>query len=359
MADGGDSPRRRHLQAEAIYTSCIWVWRRIGKAGSAMASNDAVGQMSQPSGVDENTSDPLLEEFAAYLQYQRRLSGHTVRNYLTDLHQLSAGASGLGSLTLADLRNWLADLHAAGLARSTLNRKIAAARTFTAWAYRRSYLTEDPAVRLKTAPRGTHLPDVLQTGHVETLTSQLADRRTEAETQREEDPVSWAVATRDEAMIELLYATGIRVAELAGLDDGDIDHERRLLRVLGKGRKERRVPFGQPAERALKTWTAHARPLLETAESGRALFLGQRGRRINVRTIRRSVDQALEDLGTTSARGPHALRHTAATHLLDGGADLRAVQEMLGHSSMNTTQIYTHVSAEKLTAAYRQAHPRA
>lgn len=304
-------------------------------------------------------ADPLIEEFAAHLRDHRRLSEHTIGSYSGDLQQLSGHCGGLRHLNLTALRTWLAELHAAGLARSTLNRKTASARAFTSWAYRRGHLREDPAVRLKSASAGSRLPNVLQTQHVSDLTSGLRTRREAAEATKDNDPAPWVLAVRDEAVIELLYATGIRVSELAGLNIEAVDHQRQLVRVVGKGRRERAVPFGVPAKQALQRWTAQARPMVETSESGQALFLGRQGRRINVRVIRKSVDEALAALGTTAARGPHSLRHTAATHLLDGGADLRTVQEMLGHSSLATTQIYTHVSVEKLAAAYSQAHPRA
>lgn len=309
-----------------------------------------------------NTSvapEPLIEEFGAYLSLQRRLSPHTVRGYLTDLTQLSTHTSGLRSLSLSDLRSWLADLHGQGLSRATLNRKTASVRAFTAWAHSQGHLPEDPAVRLKSATTGSRLPAVLPSEDVENLTRALQERRVTAEGNRGEDPVSWALAVRDEAMIELLYATGVRVSELAALTLSSPDRERRLLRVMGKGRKERTVPFGVPAERSLHRWEQHGRAALQTPRSGHALFLGRRGGAIDVRTVRAVVASHLSSLGTTSARGPHALRHTAATHLLDGGADLRAVQEMLGHASLSTTQIYTHVSVEKLATAYSQAHPRA
>lgn len=308
---------------------------------------------------EAHSSDPLVEEFTAHLRDGRRLSEHTVRGYASDLSQLSEHCGGLRNLRLAALRTWLADLHAAGLSRSTLNRKTASARAFTSWAYQHGYLAEDPAVRLRSAPRGSRLPDVLQAEHVEELTDSARAMREAYERIRHQDRAGWAVAVRDEAMIELLYATGIRVSELTGLNLDSVIAERRMLRVLGKGRKERMVPFGVPAQRALERWVQQARPVLAAERSGVALFLGQRGGRIDVRVVRRVVDEALQGLGTTSARGPHALRHTAATHLLDGGADLRTVQEMLGHSSLSTTQVYTHISVDRLAAAYAQAHPRA
>lgn len=307
----------------------------------------------------EPSDDPLIEEFAAHLSAQRRLSVHTVRGYTSDLVQLSEHAGGLRRISLAVLRTWLAELHAAGLSRSTLSRKTASVRAFTTWAQKNGHLTEDPAVRLKSAARGSHLPDVLQAGHVEDLTESMRQLREAFERIKETDALGWALAVRDEAMIELLYATGIRVSELTGLDLDSVDAGRRMLKVLGKGRKERMVPYGAPAHRALDRWSQEARTVLAGEDAGGALFLGQRGKRIDVRVVRKVVDDALAAMGTTSARGPHALRHTAATHLLDGGADLRAVQEMLGHASLATTQIYTHVSVDRLTKAYAQAHPRA
>ncbi|WP_022872282.1 tyrosine recombinase XerC [Nesterenkonia alba] len=305
------------------------------------------------------SDEPLIAAFCAFLRHERGLAQNTVRSYAADLHQLAEHTGGLDTLTLHHLRGWLAELHRRGLSRSTLNRKTASVRAFTAWAQRRGHLDQDPAVRLSSAPRGQHLPDVLRADDMRQLTEQIAHRRRQAEEHSTEDPRQWAVAVRDEALIELLYATGIRISELTGLDLDDIDDERQLIRVRGKGGKERTVPYGVPARTAVRRWRDSARHLLCTDRSGQALFLGARGARLDARVARRSVDVAFEALGTTAARGPHALRHTAATHLLDGGADLRAVQELLGHSSLQTTQVYTHVSVEKLAAAYTQAHPRA
>lgn len=303
--------------------------------------------------------DPLLAEFTAHLQYERGLSEHTVRSYRSDLSQLADHAGGLAQLRLPALRSWLAGLHSAGMSRSTLNRKTASARAFCAWAHRRGHLPEDPSVRLRSAPRSAHLPDVLQSRHVEELTASLHERSEAGERSRDEEPAAYALALRDEAMVELLYATGMRVSELAGLDLGSFETGRRMVRVLGKGGKERLVPYGRPAEQALQRWLGEGRQQLLTPASGQACFLGRRGGRIDVRVVRRVVDEHLVALGTTAARGPHALRHTAATHLLDGGADLRTVQELLGHASLGTTQIYTHVSADRLREAYGRAHPRA
>ncbi len=167
------------------------------------------------------------------------------------------------------------------------------------------------------------------------------------------------MAERDVAILELLYATGMRVSELCGLDLGALDAERRVVRVFGKGRKERTVPLGAPAARAVDAWLARGRPRLSTAESGPAVFVGERGRRVDPRVVRRVVHRALRLVDGAPDLGPHGLRHAMATHLLEGGADLRSVQEMLGHASLATTQIYTHVTNERLRAAFEQAHPRA
>ncbi len=184
---------------------------------------------------------------------------------------------------------------------------------------------------------------------------EAADRQPEAADQRTEA----AVALRDSAILELFYATGIRVSELCGMDAASLDHGRRTVRVKGKGDKERTVPVGVPALRAVTRWLEIGRPVLATAASGPALFLGVRGGRLDPRTARRIVHERLREAGATRDAGPHGIRHTAATHLLEGGADLRSVQEILGHSSPATTQIYTHVSIERLKTSYRQAHPRA
>jgi len=235
------------------------------------------------------------------------------------------------------------------MARSTLARRAATARSFTKWALREELIATDPAIRLQAPKRGKSLPGVLQQQQilrvVDSLDAAAAD--------------GGPLALRDRAMVELLYATGVRVGELAGLDIDDMNPDRRTLRVIGKGNKERTVPFGVPAALAIDDWLRRGRPALATATSGPALFLGVRGKRVDPRQVRAVVAVLLQELGDTAATGPHALRHSAATHLLDGGADLRAVQEILGHSSLATTQIYTHVSVDRLRKSYQQAHPRA
>lgn len=295
-----------------------------------------------------------LRGFSRYQSAERGHSEHTVRAYESDIGQLlgyaaRAGITRLADLDLGVLRGWLGELSAAGQARATLARRAATARAFTAWAVREELIDTDPGLRLRAPRRTSSLPTVVRPVQLEELFDQLADAA------REGDPV----AVRDRAMVELLYATGIRVGELAGLDVDDFNPDRRTLRVLGKGNKERTVPYGLPAALAMDDWLRRGRPQLATADSGPALFLGRRGRRVDQRQVRGVVARLFEALGDTAATGPHALRHSAATHLLDGGADLRAVQEILGHSSLATTQLYTHVSVDRLRDSYRQAHPRA
>jgi integrase/recombinase XerC len=273
-----------------------------------------------------------------------------VRAYLGDVESLLVHVSeDLAKLELASLRSWLGRMQASGKARTTLARRAAAARTFTAWAHRRGLLDGDPGALLGSPKAHRELPPVLK----------QADVRRLLEIALLASDDGSPVGVRDRAILELLYATGIRVGELTGLDVDDIDDERRVIRVLGKGNKQRTVPYGVPAEQAVADWLARGRPKLVRDGSGPALFLGARGGRIDQRAVRRLVHTRLADVPEAQDLGPHGLRHTAATHLLDGGADLRSVQEMLGHASLATTQIYTHVSAERLRKVYQQAHPRA
>jgi integrase/recombinase XerC len=295
-----------------------------------------------------------LGDFERYLVAERDRSPHTVRAYVGDVSSLldhlhRRGGHGLADLDLRTLRSWLARLRSQGRSRATLARRASAARVFTAWAHRVGRLEDDPGAALASPRRQQTLPEVLRVDQAAEVLSALEDDV------RTGDPVE----LRDGAVLELLYAGGLRVGELVGLDVDDVDHGRRLVRVLGKGRKERSVPIGVPAERALGTWLRAGRPLLAAAGSGPALFLGLRGRRIDARTVRRVVHARLATVPGVPDLGPHGLRHSAATHLLEGGADLRSVQELLGHASLATTQVYTHVSAERLRQAYRQAHPRA
>lgn len=295
-----------------------------------------------------------LEAFARYLSAERAVSPHTLRGYLGDVRSLLSHASAEGAIRLGDLelgtfRRWLGDQSQAGAARATLARRSASVRVFTAWALAEELIVADPALRLTAPKREQALPGVLQAAQVTRLLATLDDAAAEGA------PLS----LRNRAIVELLYATGVRVGELAGLDIDDLDPDRRTLRVIGKGNKERTVPYGVPAALAVDDWLRRGRPLLAKGSSGPALFLGARGGRVDQRQVRAMVHDLFAGLGDTSASGPHALRHSAATHLLDGGADLRAVQEILGHSSLATTQIYTHVSVDRLRQSYQQAHPRA
>jgi integrase/recombinase XerC len=238
-------------------------------------------------------------------------------------------------------------LRTAGAARTTLARRGAAARTFCAWAYREKLTATDAGLRLASPKARRELPGVLRAEQAEALV-----------TTPTRDPADAPLFLRDRLVLELLYATGIRVAELCGLDLDDVDRGRRVVRVFGKGAKERTVPYGVPAERALDEYLRRGRPALVGPDSGPALLLGARGGRLVTTAARRIVSAAATAAGLPHV-SPHGLRHSAATHLVEGGADLRAVQEILGHASLSSTQIYTHVSVERLRAAYRQAHPRA
>lgn len=300
--------------------------------------------------VDEAT----LAAFEQHLRVEMGRSPHTVRAYLGDVGALGTylgaqGVGGLGEVRLADLRSWLGSLGAAGGSRSSISRRAAAAKTFFRWATRTGRVAQDPSLRLVAPGKDKHLPGVLrqpQAAELMDLAGVAAD---------DADPVH----LRNRAMLELLYASGMRVGELTGLDVDDADLQTQTAKVLGKGDKERVVPFGAPAAQALREWLVSGRPRLATAESGPALFLGRRGRRVDQRQVRSSLQDLLAHLPDVPAMGPHGLRHSAATHLLEGGADLRTVQELLGHASLATTQIYTHVSVDRLRAAYQQAHPRA
>jgi len=287
--------------------------------------------------------------FADHLALELNRSPHTVRAYEGDVTALLEHAAETGLVDVAELdihllRSWLARMRAAGVSRATLARRGSTARTFTAWAHRTGRLATDPGQLLATPKSRRTLPDVLRPDE--------AVRLVEIEGQE-------VVDLRDRAVLELLYATGVRVSELCGLDLDDVDAGRRVLRVLGKGRKERAVPYGVPAQRALDAWLTRGRPIWVGSGSGRALLLGARGGRVDPRTVRGVVHRRLAAVPGAPDLGPHGLRHTAATHLLEGGADLRSVQELLGHATLATTQIYTHVSIERLRKSYERAHPRA
>jgi integrase/recombinase XerC len=295
-----------------------------------------------------------LAAYERHLVSERDLSRHTVRAYVADLAGMLAHAAALGhtevaTIDLRTLRSWLANQQTRGKARSTMARRATAVRVFTGWAHRTGRAPTDAGATLASPRTHKSLPAALDQRQARALldaAGALADDGS-------------PVGVRDAAVLELLYATGVRVGELCGLDLDDLDRHRRVVRVLGKGRKERTVPYGVPADRALTRWLESGRPVLAVTGSGPALFLGARGGRIDPRTVRTVVHRRIADVPDAPDLGPHGLRHTAATHLLEGGADLRTVQEMLGHASLATTQIYTHVTNDRLRAAYRQAHPRA
>jgi integrase/recombinase XerC len=253
-------------------------------------------------------------------------------------------------IELSHIRSWLANQQVKGGARTTLSRRAVSIRLFTKWATKKGFLSKDIGATLATPKGARTLPEVLNVSDAAIAMDSMAARVAE-----EDGPIP----IRDCAILELLYASGARVSELCGLDLEDIDYQRQTIRVLGKGNKERTIPIGNPAMRALENWLKQGRDQLAGEKSERAVFLGARGKRIDQRTVRTVVYEALEALEGARKMGPHALRHSAATHLLEGGADLRTVQEILGHASLATTQIYTHVSTERLQKAFRQAHPRA
>jgi integrase/recombinase XerC len=301
------------------------------------------------------TFEKVLGEYTHHLTKERSLSEHTTRAYLGDLTSFFDNlelqkVDDLSEVTIAHIRSWLATQQVKGGARTTLSRRAVSIRLFTKWATKKGFLAKDIGLTLATPKGHRTLPEVLSISDATVAMDSLATRVAEEES---------ATSIRDCAILEVLYASGARVSELCGLDLDDIDHQRNTILVLGKGNKERTIPLGNPAMKALNNWIKNARPEIVNGTSGEAVFLGIRGKRIDQRTVRTVVYEALEALEGAQRLGPHALRHSAATHLLEGGADLRTVQEILGHASLATTQIYTHVSTERLQKAFKQAHPRA
>jgi integrase/recombinase XerC len=299
------------------------------------------------------TFDRALVEYQGYLESSKGYSPNTVKAYLTDIQDLAdqlklRSAFTAENLDLEGLRNWLWQLSENGASKATIARKSASARSFTSWLTKQGHLEADPGLRLRSPKSARSLPKVVSRESLDQVFDWLSAKATTDNPQ----------GLRDLAIVELLYASGARVSEIASLDLGAIDFSRNIVRLMGKGSKERMVPFGQPARDAIDNWLRLGRRAVETEKSGSALFLNSRGQRVGVRQIYSLVAGLLQDT-STGAAGPHALRHSAATHLLDGGADLRAVQELLGHASLGTTQIYTHVSIERLRDGYKNAHPRA
>jgi integrase/recombinase XerC len=291
------------------------------------------------------------DRYAAHLAQVRRLSPATVRAYRSDVRDLAsaAGDPELSEVDVETLREWLWTATKRGDARSTIARRTAAVRGFFTWSVESGLLSLDPSVRLVAPKRGRSLPRIATSGNMATILDEARDAAS----------VGGPLALRDHAILEMLYGAGIRVSELCRLDLDDLDRDRLTARVTGKGSKDRVVPFGMPAARALDAYLVRARPaLIQSADAGGAVFIGARGGRIGPRAVYDTVSRIVSPLLGATA-GPHALRHSAATHMIDGGADLRTVQELLGHASLGTTQIYTHVSSERLAATYRLAHPRA
>ncbi len=299
------------------------------------------------------TDAGLIAQYEEHLAIDCNLADNSIRGYVSDLQSFLAHIEKLNITEFSDLelkhvRSWLANLQTTGAARSTLARRIVSMRAFTGWAYRNGWLSSDIAASLVVPKPHRTLPDVLNQNDAQQMIDALIERNVETHT---------AKSRRDLAIVEVLYASGARVSEICGLDMRDLDQSRQTIKVLGKGNKERVVPLGGPAMTAINDYLSKARPEFANELSGDAIFLGSRGKRIDQRTVREIVYRATAEVGVKM--GPHGLRHSAATHLLEGGADLRTVQEILGHSSLATTQIYTHVSPERLKSAYDQAHPRA
>jgi integrase/recombinase XerC len=295
----------------------------------------------------------LLEEFALDLTVGKGFSPNTVKAYVSDVSDLQAFMESKSQNEIADLdlellRDWLWRVSEKGLTKTTLARKSAAVRAFTAWLHKQGKIDSDPGLKLRSPKASRTLPKVVSREAMSGIFEKLEPLATP------DNPSG----IQDLLIVELLYGSGIRVSELVGLDLEDIDYGRKILRVTGKGNKQRMVPYSDPASDALSIWIRSGRVQFENEVSNNALLITSRGKRVGVRQVYALVASLLSDTAVGQA-GPHALRHSAATHLLDGGADLRAVQELLGHSSLATTQIYTHVSVDRLKQGYLKAHPRA
>lgn len=290
----------------------------------------------------------LLEGFLRHLELERHLSPNTVAAYRVDLQGLAEflerGGSDLATATHAQLRRWLAHLATRGFARSSIARRAASARSLYRFLVRRGTVEQNPASLLSAPKVPGRLPGVLKSGEAASLVTAPAGD-------------AWSV--RDRAILELLYASGIRVSELCGLDLGDIDLDRGRVRVMGKGGNEREVPIGDPAADAVRRFLERRGETIREGAGPKALFLNRRGRRLTSRDTRAVVEKYRGAVLAGRRVSPHTLRHSFATHLMEGGADIRSVQELLGHASLGTTQRYTHVSRGRLFGAYRRSHPRA
>ncbi len=318
-----------------------------------MADNGGLTRHDQSVPTMQDVDEAIIADFADHLRLRLGLAPTTTSSYCSDIRALSGflasgGEAGLRAVDLRSLRGWLAQMRRDDLAARTLQRRVAAVRCFCQWAQGCGVLSDDPAAQLS-APKGPQrLPQVLTPEQMQELL-EIAGQAADDDEQR----------LLDVAVVELLYGSGLRVSELCGLDIDDIDFHVSTLRVRGKGDKWRTVPLGPPAAAAIQAWLDRGRPHRVRGNSPAAVFLAQRGGRTTPRRVRERISQMTLFSDTLLGVTPHSLRHTAATHMLEGGADLRAVQELLGHSSLATTQIYTHVSVDRLRASYDQAHPRA
>ena len=324
-----------------------------GGAAASRPAGDAVGDVAAQPWAGE------VDAFARHLSAERGLSSHTVRAYVADArvlvtHLQARGVGAPDDVDVRDLRAWVAETAERSPGRSGVARRVAAARALTRWWRRTGRAVRDPGVLLSAPGRGRVVPDVPGVEQA----ARVLDAAGRAPAPADEGPVAAALRLRDRAALELMYGAGLRVSEVCGLDVGDVDSPGRVVRVLGKGSRERVVPVTVPAVEAVEGWTLAGRPVLDRGVAGAALLLGARGARADPRVLRRAVTRAGAAAGLPGLH-PHALRHAAATHLLDGGADLRDVQEQLGHANLTTTQVYTHVSAERLRSTYERAHPRA
>ena len=301
---------------------------------------------------------PHLQQFERYLRYEKHRSEQTVRSYISDLEGFLGfaarrGVSTLEAIDITLIREWLGAMHLRQNSKATVARRGSTLRTFFTWAQDEELIIDNPTRGMSTPKRDRHLPSVLSQAQMNQLLDELQQRHRQTPTD--------ARLLRLWAVVEVLYASGMRISELTGLDLHSVDRANRTVRVLGKGNKERIVPLGVPAMKALNRWVAHGRPqwIPEGSRNVTALFIGPRGRRANPRQVREDLSRLLRTLENSEASGAHVLRHSAAAHLVDGGADIRTVQELLGHSSLATTQIYTHVSMKRLAETYARAHPRA
>ena len=301
---------------------------------------------------DASSYDAAVQRFLDYLRDQRHVSGETLRAYTSDLAQFRAylaeeGGSlpGPEGLEAVRIRGFVARLHRSGIAKSSTARKLSAVRSFLRHAVRLGVIDVSPAAGIPTPKRLKLLPKNLTVDETFALLDGIAG-----------DEIA---DHRDRALLELLYATGLRVGELTSLDLADLDLAGGLVRTLGKGKKERIVPFGSKAKAALMRWLSVAGELRRPGKHAEAVFLSLRGTRLTDRSVRRILDRRLQEAAVAARVSPHALRHTFATHMLGAGADLRAIQELLGHASLSTTQRYTHVGIDSLMNVYDKAHPRA